>query len=34
MLLEVGTDSNSFEEACYSAELAGNALLNLLNRLK
>ncbi len=34
MLLEVGTDSNSFEEACYSAELAGNALLSLLNTLK
>ncbi len=34
MLLEVGTDSNSFEEACYSAELAGDALLSLLNTLK
>ena len=34
MLLEVGTDSNTFEEACYSAELAGDALLNLLNTLK
>lgn len=34
MLLEVGTDSNSFEEAKYSAELAGDALLSLLNTLK
>ncbi len=34
MLLEVGTDSNTLEEACYSAELAGNALLSLLNTLK
>ncbi len=34
MLLEVGTDSNSFEEACYSAELAGDSLLNLLNTLQ
>ena len=34
MILEVGTDSNSFKEACYSAELAGEALVSLLNRLK
>lgn len=34
MLLEVGTDSNTLEEACYSAELAGKALLSLLNTLK
>ncbi len=34
MLLEVGTDSNTLEEACYSAQLAGNALLSLLNTLK
>ena len=34
MLLEVGTDSNSLEEALYSAELAGDALLKLLNTLK
>lgn len=34
MILEVGTDSNYFEEACYSAELAGKALLSLLNTLK
>ena len=34
MLLEVGTDSNTFEEAKYSAELAGDALCSLLNTLK
>lgn len=34
MLLEVGTDGNTFEEACYSAELAGEALAALLNTLK
>lgn len=34
MILEVGTDSNSFEEACYSAELTGNALVRLLKTLK
>lgn len=34
MLLEVGTDSNTFEEAKYSAELAGDALCCLLNTLK
>lgn len=34
MLLEIGTDSNTLEEACYSAELAGKALLSLLNTLK
>lgn len=34
MLLEVGTDANTLEEAVYSAELAGNALLSVLNTLK
>lgn len=30
LLLEFGTDANSLEEACYSAELVGNALAELL----
>lgn len=34
MLLEVGTDANTLEEAVYSAELAGDALLSVLNTLK
>ena len=34
LLLEIGTDSNTLEEAVYSAELAGNALLGVLNTLK
>lgn len=34
LLLEVGTDSNTLEEAVYSAELAGGALLAVLNTLK
>ena len=34
MLLEVGTDSNTLEEACYSGELAGKALASLLNTLR
>ena len=34
MLLEVGCEANTLEEACYSAELAGDALLCLLNTLK
>ncbi len=34
MLLEVGTDANTLEEAIYSAELAGKALLSVLNTLK
>ena len=34
MLLEVGCEANTLEEACYSAELAGTALLSLLNTLK
>lgn len=33
MLLEVGTESNLFSEAEYSAELVGNALVSLLNTL-
>ena len=34
MLLEVGTEANTLEEASYSAELAGKALLSLLNTLR
>ena len=34
MLLEVGCETNTLEEACYSAELASAALLSLLNTLK
>ena len=34
MLLEVGCETNTLEEACYSAELASTALLSLLNTLK
>ena len=30
-LLEVGTDANTLDEACYSARLFGNALGELLN---
>ncbi|MEE0946794.1 MAG: stage II sporulation protein P [Acutalibacteraceae bacterium] len=33
ILLEVGTDSNSFEEALYSANLASQALISYLNTL-
>lgn len=33
MLIEIGTDGNSLEEAKYSAELLSNALINLLNTL-
>lgn len=34
MLLEIGTDANTLEEAEYSAELVGDALVSLLNTLK
>ena len=34
MLLEVGTDANTLDEACYSARLAGTALLSVLNGLR
>lgn len=34
MLLEVGTDANTLDEACYSARLAGNALIEVLNGLR
>lgn len=34
MLIEFGTDVNTLEEACYSAELVGNALVELLITLK
>ena len=30
MLLEIGTEANSFDEAKYSAELVGNALVKTL----
>lgn len=33
MLIEIGTDGNSLEEAKYSAELLSNALISLLNTL-
>lgn len=33
MLIEIGTDGNTLEEAKYSAELLSNALINLLNTL-
>jgi stage II sporulation protein P len=33
MLLEIGTDSNTLEEAKYSAELAGKALVALLGEI-
>lgn len=34
MLLEVGTDANTLNEACYSAKLAGKALTQVLNTLR
>ncbi len=34
MLIEVGTDANTLEEALYGAELSANALVSLLNTLK
>lgn len=34
MLIEFGTDANSLEEACYSAELVGDCLVTLLNNLQ
>lgn len=34
LLIEFGTDANTLSEACYSAELVGNALVNLLDSLK
>ena len=33
LLIEFGTDVNSIDEATYSAEMVGNALADLLNRL-
>ena len=33
LLIEVGTDSNSLDEALYGADLAANALVSLLNTL-
>lgn len=34
ILLEMGTDANTLEEAKYSAELVGNALVSVFNTLK
>lgn len=33
MLIEFGTDANSFDEVCYTAELVGNTLTALFNSL-
>lgn len=33
MLIEFGTDANSLEEACYSAEMVGDSLASLLNTI-
>ncbi len=33
MLIEFGTDANSLEEACYSAEMVGESLVSLLNTI-
>ncbi len=33
ILIEIGTDGNTFEEALYSAELLSNALINLIDTL-
>ena len=33
VLIEFGTDANTLEEACYSAEMVGNAAASLLNTL-
>lgn len=33
LLIEIGTEANTLEEACYSAELVGEALVTLLNSL-
>ena len=34
MLIEIGTDANTLDEALYGAQLAANALICLLNTLK
>lgn len=34
MLIEIGTDANTLDEALYGAQLAANALVSLLNTLK
>ncbi len=34
LLIEFGTEANTLEEASYSAELVGNALVDLLNNLQ
>lgn len=33
VLIEIGTDGNTFDEAKYSAELLGNALVSLMNTI-
>lgn len=33
LLIEIGTEANTLDEACYSAELVGEALVTLLNSL-
>jgi stage II sporulation protein P len=32
LLLEFGTDANTLEEAVYSAQLIGDALVTMLNK--
>jgi stage II sporulation protein P len=34
LLIEFGTDVNTLDEACYSAELVGDSLVSLFNTLK
>ena len=34
LLIEVGTDANTIEEATYTGELLGNVLANVLNQLQ
>lgn len=34
LLIEFGTDANTLEEACYSAELVADSLISLLNTLQ
>lgn len=34
LLIEFGTDANTLDEACYSAELVADALISLLNTLQ
>ena len=34
LLIEVGTDANTIEEATYTGELLGNVLASVLNQLQ